>query len=157
MTVSKVRALIGPLLYWGGRASCCSVRMHMTLDNMKIDDVSMPMIRVALRLDRDLRDWMVQGNRGIDARPRHFERPPFMSGIYPREGDHRNARHNALLVSRHIVIRGDPIGPLDIGRAGREREAILMLQICQCRSGARPSSSRVAFLRSWRGGRTRKP
>lgn len=81
-----------------------------------------------------------------------------MSGIYPREGDHRNARHNALLVSRHIVIRGDPIGPLDVGRAGRERrEAILMLQICQCRSGARSSSSRVAFLRSWRGGRTRKP
>ena len=85
----------------------------------------MPMIRVALRLDRDSRDWM--GNRGIDARPRHFERPPFMSGIYPREGDHRNARHNALLVSRHIVIRGDP---LDVGRAeGHPYVANLSMQI----------------------------
>ena len=47
-----------------------------------------------------------------------------MSGIYPREGDHRNARHNALLVSRHIVIRGDPIGPLDVDRAGGPREEV---------------------------------
>ena len=48
-----------------------------------------------------------------------------MSGIYPREGDHRNAPHNALLVSRHIVIRGDPIGPLDIGRTAARGRASL--------------------------------
>ena len=35
--------------------------VRMTLDNMKIDDVSMPMIRVAVLLDRDV---------GLDAQPR---------------------------------------------------------------------------------------
>ena len=57
--VSNLSALIGPPLFGGAEASRCSIRM--TLDNMKIDDVSMPMIRVAVLLDRDV---------GLDAQPR---------------------------------------------------------------------------------------